>query len=95
MSNLFPDPFGGGPNPFEDNGGLANDPVYENSEAPSDADRFPAKRSQSAASALRRYYLILLAGGLILGVLVSVGVIKAIQHFGLNEVPTQVEMQSN
>lgn len=96
MSNLFPDPLGGGPNPFEDNGGLADDPVYQNSEPPSPEDRessayFPARGKKSAAEALRRYYTLLVVGGLIVGAIVSFGVVKAIHHFGLNDVPAQVE----
>ncbi|OAB56934.1 hypothetical protein AY600_11405 [Phormidium willei BDU 130791] len=92
MSNLFPDPFNGGPNPFNDTPGLSNDPVYENSEPPE--GEFPEnaiQRSDKTASILRRYFSILVLGGLVLGLIFSIGVIRVIQHFGLDDVPVQVD----
>lgn len=92
MSNLFPDPFNGGPNPFNDTPGLSEDPVYQNSETPD--GEFPenaVQRSDKTASILRRYFSILVLGGLVLGLVLSIGVIRVIQHFGLNDAPVQVD----
>ncbi|MDC0832931.1 hypothetical protein POG22_07890 [Geitlerinema sp. CS-897] len=93
MSDPFPNPFGGGPNPFSDNRDLPQDPVYDRSEPPdvSSEDLSTSKRRGSAAPILRKYYLILLACGLLLGLFVAIGVVKVITHLGLNEVPAQVE----
>lgn len=95
MSDPFPNPFGGGPNPFQDNDDLPQDPVYDRSEPPdlSSTDFSSSKRRGSAAPVLQKYYLMLLVGGLILGLLVSIGVVKVITHLGLDEVPNQVEMR--
>ncbi|WP_017660920.1 hypothetical protein [Baaleninema simplex] len=93
MSDPFPNPFGGGPNPFGDNRDLPQDPVYDRSEPPdvSSEDLSTSKRRGSAGPILRKYYLILLACGLLLGLFVAIGVVKVITHLGLNEVPAQVE----
>ncbi|MCC5899718.1 hypothetical protein [Sodalinema gerasimenkoae] len=92
MSNLFPDPFSGGPNPFNETSGLPNDPVYQNSEVPDgEFPETPIQRSDKTASILRRYFTILVLGGLVLGLIFSIGVIRVIQHFGLDDVPVQVD----
>ncbi|MBP0001131.1 MAG: hypothetical protein J7641_19425 [Cyanobacteria bacterium SID2] len=94
MSDPFPNPLdGNSPNPFEENRELPKDPVFDRANPPSTEtiDFSPEGRRGSAAPILQKFYLILLACGLILGIFVSIGVVKVIQHLGLNDVPAQMD----
>ena len=56
------------------------------SSVPKDAERF-----EQARRSAQRLYLILLAIGLSIGVITSVGIVSLLQRFGLTEVPNQIE----
>lgn len=66
---------------------------------PTDRDEFDlqprspeeAERFQKARNSAKRLYLILLAIGLGIGILVSIGVVSLLQRFGLTDVPDQFE----
>lgn len=50
------------------------------------------ERQKKAVNQAKKIFLILLAGGLSIGVLVSIGVIKLMNYFGLTEKTNQVEI---
>lgn len=50
-----------------------------------------AERFQKARNSAKRLYLILLAIGLAIGILASIGVVSLLQRFGLTDVPDQLE----
>ncbi|MGF1499161.1 MAG: hypothetical protein ACFB8W_20390 [Elainellaceae cyanobacterium] len=49
------------------------------------------ERTQAAKKGAKRLYLILLAVGLAIGALVSVGIVAGLKRLGLTDVPAQVE----
>ncbi|MEL6223405.1 MAG: hypothetical protein AAFQ57_09185 [Cyanobacteria bacterium J06626_14] len=49
------------------------------------------ERYEKAKQSARRLYLILLAIGLVLGILAAIGVVSFLRQFGLTGVPVQVE----
>ncbi|MDJ0579982.1 hypothetical protein [Crocosphaera sp.] len=57
-----------------------------------DYDSPRTERQQKAVNQAKKIFLILLAGGLSLGVIVSVGVIALMNHFGLTEKSNQMEI---
>ncbi|MGK7942224.1 MAG: hypothetical protein AB4062_19115 [Crocosphaera sp.] len=50
------------------------------------------ERQKKAIKQARNVFLILLASGLSLGVLVSIGVVKLMNYFGLTEKTNQMEI---
>ncbi len=50
------------------------------------------QRQQKAVNQAKKIFLILLASGLSIGVIVSIGVIKLMNYFGLTEKTNQVEI---
>lgn len=50
------------------------------------------ERQQKAVKQARKIFLSLLGGGLLIGVLVSIGVIKLMNYFGLTEKSNQIEI---
>ncbi len=50
------------------------------------------ERQKKALKQARNVFLILLASGLSLGVLVSIGVVKLMNYFGLTEKTNQMEI---
>ncbi len=50
-----------------------------------------AERFKQARNSAKRLYLILLAIGLAIGILASIGVVSLLQRFGLTDVPDQFE----
>lgn len=80
-----PNPFEGeSPNPFND-AGIPNDPVFQrlNDDAPAPT---PIQQSDLMPQ-LQKLYLGLVAAGLILGLVVSIAVLRVINHFGLSDAP--------
>ncbi|MGK7954547.1 MAG: hypothetical protein AB4063_04685 [Crocosphaera sp.] len=57
-----------------------------------DENFYRTERQQKAVNQAKKIFLILLAGGLSLGVIVSIGVIKLMNYFGLTERTNQVEI---
>lgn len=51
-----------------------------------------SERQQKAVNQAKKVFLVLLAGGLSIGVIVSIGVIKLMNHFGLTEKTNQIEI---
>ncbi len=56
-----------------------------------DENFYRTERQQKAVNQAKKIFLILLAGGLSLGVIVSIGVIKLMNYFGLTEKTNQIE----
>ncbi|MGB5596828.1 MAG: hypothetical protein WBM32_08905 [Crocosphaera sp.] len=50
------------------------------------------ERQKKSIKQARNVFLFLLAGGLSLGVLVSIGVVKLMNYFGLTEKTNQIEI---
>ncbi|WP_107670363.1 hypothetical protein [Cyanothece sp. BG0011] len=50
------------------------------------------ERQQKAVKQARKIFLLLLASGLFIGVIVSIGVIKLMNYFGLTEKTNQIEI---
>lgn len=50
------------------------------------------ERQQKAVNQAKKVFLFLLAGGLSVGVIVSLGVIKLMNYFGLIEETNQIEI---
>ena len=57
-----------------------------------DYNSLKTERQQKAANQAKKVFLILLAGGLSIGVIVSIGVIKLMSYFGLTEKTNQIEI---
>ncbi|MDJ0845171.1 hypothetical protein [Crocosphaera sp.] len=56
-------------------------------------DNFPkTERQQQAVNQAKKVFLVLLASGLSIGVIVSIGVIKLMNYFGLTEKTNQLEI---
>ena len=56
-----------------------------------DYDSPRTERQQQAVNQAKKIFLVLLGSGLSLGVIVSVGVIALMNHFGLTEKSNQIE----
>lgn len=54
--------------------------------APEDKENY-----QKARQSAQRLYLILLAVGLSIGIIASIGVVSFLQRFGLTEIPDRIE----
>ncbi len=50
------------------------------------------ERQQKAVKQARKIFLLLLGSGLLIGVIVSIGVIKLMNYFGLTEKNNQIEI---
>lgn len=57
-----------------------------------DDNFYRTERQKKAVNQAKKIFLILLAGGLSLGVIVSIGIIKLMNYFGLTERTNQVEI---
>ncbi|MDJ0660984.1 MAG: hypothetical protein QNJ42_16065 [Crocosphaera sp.] len=57
-----------------------------------DYNSLKTERQQKAVNQAKKVFLILLAGGLSIGVIVSIGVIKLMSYFGLTEKTNQIEI---
>lgn len=51
------------------------------------------KRVKAATQNAKRFYLILLVIGLAIGAVASIGVVALLRHWGLTDVPAQVEQE--
>ncbi len=57
-----------------------------------DYDSPTTERQKKAANQAKKIFLLLLAGGLSIGVVVSIGVVKLMNYFGLTEKSNQIEI---
>ena len=57
-----------------------------------DYDSPTTERQKKAVNQAKKIFLILLAGGLSIGVVVSIGVVKLMNYFGLTEKSNQIEI---
>jgi len=80
-----PNPFEGSrPNPFAENG-IPDDPIFQR--LPDHASIAEPVQQGKVIPELRKIYFILIGVGLTLGLLVSIAVLRVINHFGLSDVP--------
>ncbi|MGD1903118.1 MAG: hypothetical protein ACFB9N_12865 [Geitlerinemataceae cyanobacterium] len=80
-----PNPFqGDANNPFSDSG-IPSDPVFQRMDDEMPAP-IPIERTDIQPQ-LKKLYLALIAVGLTIGLIVSIGVLRVIDHFGLSDVP--------
>ncbi len=80
-----PNPFDGqSSNPFNDSG-IPTDPVFQRLDDDTPA---PTTIQQSdVMPQLKKLYIALIAGGLIIGLIISIAVLRVINHFGLSDAP--------
>ena len=57
-----------------------------------DYDSPTTERQKIAVNQAKKIFLLLLAGGLSIGVVVSIGVVKLMNYFGLTEKSNQIEI---
>ena len=57
-----------------------------------DYDSQTTERQKKAVNQAKKIFLLLLAGGLSIGVVVSIGVVKLMNYFGLTEKSNQIEI---
>jgi hypothetical protein len=80
-----PNPFDGqSSNPFNDTG-IPADPVFQRLD-----DDTPAPTTiqhSDLMPQLKKLYIALIAAGLIIGLVVSIAVLRVINHFGLSDAP--------
>jgi hypothetical protein len=80
-----PNPFDGpSSNPF-DSAGIPTDPVFQRLDDDTPA---PVTIQQSdLMPQLKKLYIALVAAGLIIGLVISIAVLRVINHFGLSDTP--------
>lgn len=80
-----PNPFdGSSSNPFDD-AGIPADPVFQRLD-----DDMPAPvtiQQSDLMPQLKKLYIALIAAGLIIGLVISIAVLRVINHFGLSDAP--------
>jgi hypothetical protein len=82
-----PNPFEGeSSNPFND-AGIPTDPVFQRLDDDTPAPT-PIQQSDLMPQ-LQKLYLALVAAGLILGLVISIAVLRVINHFGLSDAPQE------
>jgi hypothetical protein len=82
-----PNPFDGpSSNPFTDNdAGIPADPVFQRLE--DDAPTPTTIQHSDLMPQLKKLYIALVAAGLIIGLVISIAVLRVINHFGLSDTP--------
>ncbi|NJN61239.1 MAG: hypothetical protein HC795_06675 [Coleofasciculaceae cyanobacterium RL_1_1] len=83
--NSSSNPFeGSSPNPFND-AGIPADPVFQRLD--DDLPTPAAIQQNDIMPQLKKLYIALIAAGLITGLVISIAVLRVINHFGLSDAP--------